>query len=757
VISQKAHSVLIVEDERIVAKDLQQTLQGLGYDAFAIASSAEEAIARATERRPDVVLMDIRIKGDLDGIAAADILRARFGVPVIYLTAHADVATIERAKETEPQGYLLKPVKSAELRTAIEVSRHRHELEKRLRASEQRYRRIIETTHEGVCTFDADLRCTFANRRMEEILGYGSGELMGKSIFDPVPEDKRALLQKNMERRRRGEPESGEIGAKRKDGTDVWLLFESNPAFEDGRFAGILTMVVDITERKRTEERLRRSEAQLRQAQEIAHIGSWEFDPTTNRVTRSVELCRILDLPEDEALVTTDANFDAVHPEDRERVTQEVAQAVRNGEPWTADYRIVRKDGVRFIHGRGEIVNDASGSPVRMMGTSQDVTEKKLAEARLVLSDRLASVGQMAAGVGHEINNPLAYVVSNLDMAAEEIRAIGGTSPPARLKDLEELISEARQGAERVRKIVRGLRTFSRIEEERLVTLDLKQVLELSINMAFNEIRHRARLVKDYGAVPAVEADEARLGQVFVNLLVNAAQAIPEGQADRNEIRVTTRTCAGGRAVVEVRDTGRGMHAEVLGRVFDPFFTTKAIGEGTGLGLSICHGIVTAMGGEIEVESEVGKGSLFRVTLPLADAVQAPEELANEPKAASAKRGHILIVDDEVSLAKVVGRAFAPEHDVTVLTSAKDALARLKSGDRFDVILCDLMMPEMTGMDLYAELSTWAPDLAPRMMFITGGAFGPSARSFLDQVPNQRFEKPFDIQNLRAAVRGFLR
>jgi CheY-like chemotaxis protein/two-component sensor histidine kinase len=360
--------------------------------------------------------------------------------------------------------------------------------------------------------------------------------------------------------------------------------------------------------------------------------------------------------------------------------------------------------------------------------------------------------------VGHEINNPLAYVTSNLDLIAEEIRAISGGSPAGRMKELEEMVNEARQGADRVRRIVRGLKTFARAEEERRVTIDVNSILELSISMALNEIRHRARLVKDYGEVPPVEADEGRLGQVFINLLVNAAQAIPEGQADRNEIRVTSSTDPAGKAVVEIRDTGQGIRSEVLAHIFDPFYTTKAIGEGTGLGLSISHHLITSLGGRIEVQSEVGTGSLFRVTLPPAKPKQAIKEVPREStQPARTRRGQVLIVDDDATVAKVLRRVLGEEHDVVVLTSAREALARLTSREHFDVILCDLMMPEMTGMDLYAELANRAPERIERMVFITGGAFSASARSFLDEVPNQRLEKPFDTQNLRATVRAFLR
>jgi PAS domain S-box-containing protein len=225
---------------------------------------------------------------------------------------------------------------------------------------------------------------------------------------------------------------------------------------------------------------------------------------------------------------------------------------------------------------------------------------------RLAVAERMASIGTLAAGVAHEINNPLCYVTANLDMVLEEVRALSGGSSSGRMAELEEMLLQARQGAERVRKIVRGLKTFARDEAERRAVIAVAPVLELAINMAFNEIRHRARLVRKFGETPLIEADDARLGQVFVNLLVNAAQALPEGRSEANEICIVACTDHLGRAVVEFRDSGPGIPASVIERIFDPFFTTKPVGVGTGLGLSICKNIVNGMGGEISVESEEG-------------------------------------------------------------------------------------------------------------------------------------------------------
>ena len=273
--------------------------------------------------------------------------------------------------------------------------------------------------------------------------------------------------------------------------------------------------------------------------------------------------------------------------------------------------------------------------------------------------------------------------------------------------------------------------------------------------MASNEIRHRARTVTEFADVKDVEANDARLGQVFLNLLVNAAQALPEGSADKNEIRVVTRQSGPDEVVVEVRDTGSGIPPQSLSRIFDPFFTTKAIGVGTGLGLSICHRIILGFQGQIAVESEVGKGTVVRVTLPVAKGV--PAVTSTIPVTGPPGRScRVLFVDDEPVLGPLVRRALAPAHEVTCAASGREALAAIDRGDVFDVILCDLMMPEMSGMDLHEALMQRYPEHAAKMVFMTGGAFTTRARQFLEKVSNPRLDKPFKRDQLRAFVDGLL-
>jgi signal transduction histidine kinase len=253
---------------------------------------------------------------------------------------------------------------------------------------------------------------------------------------------------------------------------------------------------------------------------------------------------------------------------------------------------------------------------------SARLEELQAARERLVHAEKMAAVGTLAAGVGHEINNPLAYIISNLHYISDEVRsATRREGKSENWAEVELALAETLQGADRVRRIVQDLRTFSRLTPAHPVRVELHTVLDSALTIADAQLRHRARVVKDYGPVPPVLADETRLGQVFLNLLMNAAQAIPASSPHAHEIRVTTRQDEQGRAVVSVRDTGAGIPPEVLPRIFEPFFTTKPVGEGTGLGLSICHTYVQAMRGEIRVHSELGHGSTFEVVLPAEDAV----------------------------------------------------------------------------------------------------------------------------------------
>ncbi len=350
---------------------------------------------------------------------------------------------------------------------------------------------------------------------------------------------------------------------------------------------------------------------------------------------------------------------------------------------YSVEFRMLCKDGSwKWIRARGMVVaRDKDDKPIRMVGTHTDLTDRKKTEAdmldlkeKLRQSELLSALGHVVGGVAHEINNPLAYVSGNLELLDEALERM----PPDQVQELRELVLDARSGTDRVRVIVGDLKLISRIDEDERNVVDVRLVLDATVKLAANEIRHRAQLVRDYADVALIDASESRVGQVFLNLVVNAAQAIPVGNASTNEIRLTTRTGANGEVVVEVKDSGAGIPPEVRGRVFEPFFTTKPVGEGTGLGLSICHGIVTALGGTLTVESEVGAGSTFRVVLPPSSRSASGTPAAPAPAHVAIRRGRVLVIDDEPGICRTLRRALSPEHDVTAMVDARAALALIQ-------------------------------------------------------------------------------
>jgi CheY-like chemotaxis protein/anti-sigma regulatory factor (Ser/Thr protein kinase) len=371
----------------------------------------------------------------------------------------------------------------------------------------------------------------------------------------------------------------------------------------------------------------------------------------------------------------------------------------------------------------------------------------------LVEADRLAALGVLSAGIAHEINNPLAYLLLNLEYLSRELPTLA--QHPGKLDALLVRVRDACHGADRVASIVRDLRTFARADEGERGPVDVKAALESALNIASNEIKQKAELVRDYEPVPAVDANPNRIEQVLLNLLLNAVQALPSPEEPGHEVRAQLRA-HGGQVFITIEDTGSGIPDELLGKIFDPFFTTKPVGVGTGLGLPICRSIVRGLGGEISVRSVVGRGSAFTVTLPASNATLPHKLLSPRPPSPPpAQRGRLLVVDDEISVARTLKALLQNEHDVILAGSGAEALEAIASDERsgFDVIMCDLMMPGMSGMELYERLKQARPGLEARMVFMTGGVSMDRAREFLASRVNLTFEKPFDFDRLRRALR----
>ncbi len=617
-------------------------------------------------------------------------------------------------------------------------------------AAQARLAATVASSDDAIVGVASDGRITDWNNAAERLYGYRTAEVLGRTPEFLEPPTEMAAGERLWRRVLSGEQISGlESRRLRKDGTLIDVSLTMSPIRNlAGSVIGGSKIARDISERKAAEQRFA---AVLEAAPDAIIAVKRGIIVMANRqaqtsfgYARDELLGQSIQVLVPDELRTKHAEHEAAY------VESPAPRPLKKGR----ELKARRKDGSTFD---AEIVLTPLEHPpdgLLIIASLRDVSERNRMREQLMVADRMVSIGTLAAGVAHEINNPLAAVIANLDFALGEMSGLAKRVDG--LGELTDELRDARAAAERVRDIVRDLKIFSRSEEDRLHAVDVRSVMESTLRMAWNEIRHRARLVKDYGDVPRVRASDARLGQVFLNIVVNAAQAIEEGRAEANEIRITTSLDASGDVVVSISDTGAGMPPEILSRLFTPFFTTKPIGVGTGLGLSICQRLVMSFGGRISVQSQPGKGTVFRIFLSQA----LPEEAIDAiPVAApsAARRGRVLVVDDEQSIGHVVRRALGHEHAVTALTSAREALEQIEAGERFDVILCDIMMPQMTGMELYAAILKAAPEQAARILFLTGGTFTPSARAFVHQTTNLWIEKPFDVRQLRALVNDKMR
>jgi PAS domain S-box-containing protein len=427
------------------------------------------------------------------------------------------------------------------------------------------------------------------------------------------------------------------------------------------------------------------------------------------------------------------------------------------------EYPALRRDGTTVVAEISSIFVEYEGAPA-VLAFARDVTERTRLRAQLAHADRLASLGMMAAGIAHEINNPLAFVMLAADMLERDPASAGESA--------RELVHNIRVGVRRIATIVRELRTFGQYEEETPGPVDLPAVIESAVSITAHEVRPRARLRREHGVLPAVLGVSMRLEQVFVNLLLNASHAIDDGRTD-GEI-VVSALARDRDIVVEVRDNGSGIEPQLLPRIFEPFVTTRPAGDGVGLGLSICRDIVARWGGRIEAESTVGRGTTLRVTLPLATETTAAKLLANivgqsalesvPPSVTSDnpdshvrpldERRRVLVIDDEPLTVTMASAALREAHDVVCETDAAAGLDRILGDPPFDVVLCDLMMPGMTGMDIYESVARQRPGLEQRIVFMTGGPYTQRARSFLESIPNRKLMKPLSANHLLALLSG---
>jgi two-component system, cell cycle sensor histidine kinase and response regulator CckA len=582
----------------------------------------------------------------------------------------------------------------------------------------------------------------YANKAFQEILGMNAKPDVAAGQYTaaysilrrgggPYPEAElpfaRALMERAMVM-------VDDIVVRRPDGTEVDVRAFAQPMFgSNGEVAQVSVSFIDITKEVQARTAKRKSEEIIRTVVNAAPVILFSFD---KRGTITLSEGRGL-----KRMGLTPGQL----------VGQNVFELVK-GNPQSMDNSRRAAAGAAFstigvfqgatLETTYAPILDEHGAAAGTVGVSVDITEQQKMQQQLLAADRMAAVGTLAAGVAHEINNPLTFVMASLELAERQL----GNPEQAKTH-----LGAAREGAARVARIARDLFTFSRDAGTRPTPMRLRTAVEAAVRIASSQTAGVARVIEEHSNAPLVLADEGRVAQVLLNLLINAAHAIDASGRATGEIRIRTGTDEKGHAFVEVSDDGAGIDAELVPHVFDPFVTTKPAGMGTGLGLSVSKAIVEGFGGDLIVSSTKGKGSTFRMRLPPAPPGQS--ESASAPMTAPAiARAKVLLIDDDANLCRAFRAVLEPEHEVKVCMRGEDAVKTLLSDETFDVVLCDVMLNDVQARSIYEQVKAGKPGREQELVFITGGAYMRDAREFLASVPNLRYEKPFQIDQVLADV-----
>lgn len=512
----------------------------------------------------------------------------------------------------------------------------------------------------------------------------------------------------------------------------------STSAIDVGGAPARVDLFYDIGERRRVQRELSRAETRFQRIIDGAPVAI-AIARAERLIYANPALVRLLRYDTAEELVALSPAVH-VHPDDVRSVIDALRARAEAGDAQASvEVRGRRRDGTR-------VALEVMAMPTiwdheqAILMFVHDPTERRLVLQRIADADRLAAVGTLALGVAHEINNPLAYVLLNLQFMLRELTRI--ERHPDQIAGVLERMNEAQHGTRRVRDIVRGLRDLAPDSRDEDAVVDVLEPARTALRVALASTGSCARITLDRVSPARVRGSALRLEQVLVNLLVNAAHAVAE-RAD-GEIALRIAPWDPGRVAIEVRDNGAGIEPDLRKRVFDPFFTTKPVGVGTGLGLPICHGIVVAMGGELSFDSEVGRGTTFRVVLPEVEAEVTPT--GGGP--ASALGPRVIVAVSDVDTGLLIAHALGPQADVRALGGARAALAEVCLDDTIAAVLCELEQPGFGGIELCEELARARSGAERKLLFLVASEPGPRAAAFLARVPNPRFQRPFDLEAL---------
>ncbi|MGE5314391.1 MAG: response regulator [Acidobacteriota bacterium] len=759
---------MVVEDDIITGIDIRRNLERHGYRVLPVVDDAELALEAVVNDRPDLVLMDIHLRGIVDGITAAEKIAAQSGTPVVYLTANDDEAAFERAMQTDPYGYIQKPFSDNELYFTVETALRRHSLEVRLHEREKVLANgkalldtILETIPYAVYAKDTEHRFIIANSKTVESFGGTSvPDLIGKTDTDLLPV-KHALQHHAMEDEilRSGRPVFSKYLIKRDPETGEITNCQQTtkvPFYDaSGRIAGIVGVNRDATAEMQADETLRASEERYRRLFEESKDAVFILRADGRFIDVNQAGVEMFGYDSKEELLAASLRRD-IFTDDQVLLT---IQEELVSKSYIKDYEVVvkKKDGRPIIAlVTATTLSDEKNEAAGFLGFARDITAQRQTEMQLMHAQRMESIGTLAGGIAHDFNNVLTMILS----AAELMKRAAEND--MRQKRYCDMIAEA---TARGTSIARQLLVFARSEQMDLKPISISHIVDEILGLMEHTLPKTISITKQYAVNDGIiMGDSGHLHQALLNLAINAKDAMPSGgeltiaigNAESAEVRQKFPQASDIRYVtVSVKDTGMGMDAATQRRIFEPFFSTKERTKGTGLGLAIVHGIVKSHNGFIDVRSTRGNGTTFTMYFPTAAKIQpSSAPLPGSPEQGGSET--ILIVDDEQFIRDTISDILR-DYGYSVIEASNGVEAlQIYAARRREIalVITDLGMPGISGEELFVKLQQIDPDV--KAIVSTGYLEHLTKHDMLEMGVREVIQKPFNIAQILNAVRGVI-
>jgi PAS domain S-box-containing protein len=763
-INNKPRIILNIDNDNAGRHATSRILKLDGFEVLN-AATGHEAL-RHVETVPDLILIDINLP-DISGIDICQRIKANprlFHIPIVQLSdtyTTGDDRTIGLVDVAD--GCLTRPLEAPVLISMIKAFLHLKTLEQNLNINEGRFQRVFKITPDAILIVDRGRMITQVNPAAESLFGYAASGLQGRNIDGLVPASSRPRLIAHCENFfKHPKPHSVwmdmDLKGCRKDGTEFDVDIMLGALDIDGDIS-LLCIVRDITERKQTEAQLNETQERLQRVVSVGKVGLWDWDLLTNKVYYSPEWKRQIGYKDTEIAQNFDEWKNRIHPDDRAGALLSIQEYLKGAKTsYEIEFRFRHRDGsYRHILSRGLKWLAEDGTPIRMLGSHVDITERDQLQAQLLQAQKMMSVGQLAGGVAHDFNNLLTIIIGTSELASTSLR-----------KDdpLIESFQQIREAGKRAAALIRQLLAFSRKQVMKMEILDMGILIEDMKNMFKRLIREDINLVIDQTqCMSNIKADRVQIEQVILNLVVNARDAMPSGgtvtisthliNINSEDAKSHPLVPPGSYVMLMVSDTGVGMDEMTQSRVFEPFFTTKELGSGTGLGLATVYGIIAQSGGSIELESKIGQGTTFKIYLPWVDET-ARMNLPTLSFTAVPGNETILLVEDEKALCQLAQEVLQ-SAGYTVMTAdhGEDALTLLAGHDGpVHLLLTDVVMPGISGRVLATRVAEKYPKI--KVLFTSGYTDDAVLRLGVLDSAAQFISTPYPITALTTKVREVL-